>query len=86
MIQVFLGYRNVIGHLIDVEYDDGRHDIFKPEVAQWCRDNLSGPAMPYYHMWYETDEDGRERGKGRIEFEFANLDDAALFKLFWVGG
>lgn len=86
MVQVFLGYRRLVEHLVEVEYDDGRQYSFTNEVAQWCRDNLTGPATPYYHVWYETDADGEERGFGRIEFEFETLDDAALFKLFWVGG
>ncbi len=88
MVQVFLGYRRLVEHLVEYEYDDGKQYFFTSEVNEWCRTNLSGPAKPCYRIWYEPRADGNEppTGFGRIEFEFETLDDAALFKLFWVGG
>lgn len=83
LIQVFLGYRNIIGHAIGRK---DNHFVFTPEAQQWCDDNLNGPAYPVYQSVTTTNSKGEPCQGARIEFVFQDDRDAALFKLFWTGG
>lgn len=78
-IQVFLGYRNVVEHLL-TETRVGGVEEFTKEVEEWCDYNLRGGAYPTYV--YFLDEEGKHRG--RYEFVFFCEEDVVLFKLFWI--
>lgn len=88
MIQVFLGYRNVMGHVIKkTPAGSPEGSDFTDEIREWCDYNLSGPCWPIYVVFdsEDPDEKGRTRTYGRFEFKFQNDHDAALFKMFWIG-
>ena len=92
MIQVFLGYRDVMEHVIARRPrpdGGGWHEVeeFADEVQEWCDTNMSGPCWPIYVHFEREDpnEPGRMRTYGRYEFCFQNDRDATLFRLFWVG-
>ena len=84
--QVFLGYRNVIGHLIKKPpIGHSLIEEFTDEVEEWCKNNMKGYVWPVYHRFDEVDENGKVQGYARWEFCFQNEDDIWLFKLFHVG-
>ena len=86
MIQIFLGYRPLVGHLIKVPpIGEPIIQDFTDEVAEWCAHNLKGEAWPIYHRYEHPDEHGVMRGWARWEFLFDYEEDIVLFKLFHIG-
>ena len=89
MVTVFLGYRDEIEHVllfpVPKAYESQITNKFIPEIEEWCKTNLSGPARPVYVAYERKENDGSIRTYARYEFEFANERDAILFKLFHIG-
>jgi hypothetical protein len=85
MVQVFLGYRPVMAHVL-FKAPPGESQIVEelcPEIEEWCKNNLKGTVTPVYAKVTKPNDDKEYR---RWEFEFSNEDDIPMFKLFHIGG
>jgi hypothetical protein len=85
MVQVFLGYRPVMAHVL-FKAPRGEPQIveqFCPEVEEWCKINLKGWAQPVYVEVKKPEEPNGRFFRWEFEFEFE--EDIWLFKLGFIG-